>query len=319
MASGGSAWHTAAKLRRSRDVPVQCLCGGLWPSRAHLAWACEKTAVCRHEVPLPRERAQERLFAAPIEAYPPAPPAVDLEGFEQDVADHLEAFFKDDAELFLASDGSAKEGVGAFAIVTAEASFGTGDASEDQSAFRNEALALLYITRALQRLPGDRRGRVHVLCDCQAALQGVARPGMSALPCIFEEIATNLRNLQSRGIAVSLTWVPAHGRKRHWRPPDGISAELCRDLNDKADAAANCARENRAAHSRRALWHQAFGEATAWETRLQLSLRAPWTKQLQLGAGCCAAGLRLRCWRAQLSFCTCTFELASRTHFPYQF
>ncbi|CAE7373819.1 unnamed protein product [Symbiodinium natans] len=267
MATGGSAWHTAAKLRRPRDVPVQCLCGGLWPSRAHLAWACEKTAVCRHEVPLPRERAQERLFAAQIEAYPPAPPAVDLEGFEQDVADHLEAFFKDDAELFLASDGSAKEGVGAFAIVTAEASFGTGDASEDQSAFRNEALALLYITRALQRLPGDRRGRVHVLCDCQAALQGVARPGMSALPCIFEEIATNLRNLQSRGIAVSLTWVPAHGRKRHWRPPDGISAELCRDLNDKADAAANCARENRAAHSRRALWHQAFEEATAWETQ----------------------------------------------------
>eukprot|EP00439_Symbiodinium_sp_Y106_P019262 s4837_g2.t1 len=58
------------------------MCGLMEPSRAHLTWACSQTSAYRTAAALdiPADRASERLFAPPLEAYPPAPATCHDEG-----------------------------------------------------------------------------------------------------------------------------------------------------------------------------------------------------------------------------------------------
>ena len=198
-----------------------------------------------------KDRAAERLFAAAIAEWPCAPP----------VLAHDE-----NGTLLIASDGSSFEGVGGFAIVTCEpeAVFVSGHDAEDQSAFRQEALAMLTLFRGLRQLSSTCLGDVCMVYDCEAVAAGIRCPAASSLPAIFDEIACAKAELSSNGLNFNVVWVPWHGKHATWQAPDGLESAACRLLNDKADAAANRARENRW-HSVRRKWHEGHCVAVNWE------------------------------------------------------
>ena len=60
-------------------------------------------------------------------------------------------------------------------------------------------------------------------------------------------------------------WVPSHGKRLDWQPPLSLDDRRCRDLNDKADRAANQRRDSRAQGSSRVAWHRRLEEAERWE------------------------------------------------------
>ena len=263
LASGGSGWYAAARKQAPKGFEVTCRCGLQWPSRPHVTWNCESTAALRLHFETPTDRAQERLFAAPLLELPAAPATEPLGDVVPRLAQHLEALLERDAEIVVATDGSSDEDVGAMAIVTDSAEFACGDAAEDQSPFKFELLALLTLFRALARVKG--RGRVRVLTDCQAAQQAVSNPDTCCLGVSAKEAANLFRGLQSGRLLVSLHWVPSHHKQQSWVPPDGLLSGVCRALNDRADAAANACRARRAAGSRRETWHRDKQRALKWE------------------------------------------------------
>ena len=232
LASGGSGWYAAARKQVPRGFEVTCCYGLKWPSRPHVTWNCACTRQFRSRLELPTDRAQERLFAAPLFELPAAPEAEPLGDVVPKLVQHLEALLHQDAEVVVATDGSSDEDVGAMAIVTASADFACGDSAEDQSPFKFELLALLTLFRALVRVQGS--GRVRVLTDCQAAQQAVANPEAGCLGVSAREAADLFRLLQSSRLSVSLHWVPSHNKQQSWVPPSGLLAGECRALNDKA-------------------------------------------------------------------------------------
>ena len=227
-----------------RGFEVTCCCSLKWPSRPHVTWNCACTRQFRSRLELPTDRAQERLFAAPLFELPAAPEAEPLGDVVPKLVQHLEALLRQDAEVVVATDGSSDEDVGAMAIVTASADFACGDSAEDQSPFKFELLALFTLFRALVRVQGS--GRVRVLTDCQAAQQAVANPEACCLGVSAREAADLFRLLQSSRLSVSLHWVPSHNKQQSWVPSSGLLAGECRALNDKADSAANACRVCRA-------------------------------------------------------------------------
>ena len=264
LASAGTGWYWTASLRLSaRDTT--CMCQGRNPSRPHVTWVCPHTAHCRLGLAAPQDRVSERLFAAPLREWPSAPPAVDQDEFVADLAEHCAQLMAKQSCLIVATDGSAFEGVGAFAIVTEQCSFATGDSSEDQSAFRQEALAFLALFRALCTVSALPAGRVTVLYDCTAVAAAIARPCSSSLPGLFSELASLHATLQSRGCPLELVWVPSHDKQASWCPPVHLCARSCRRLNAIADKAANDARINRWRPSARRSWFTASRDAHAWE------------------------------------------------------
>ena len=263
LASGGSGWYAAARKQVPRQFEVICCCGLKWPSRPHVTWNCACTSQFRSRLELPTDRAQERLFAAPLLELPAAPAAEPLGDLVPKLVQHLEALLRQDAEVVVATDGSSDEDVGAMAIVTTYADFACGDSAEDQSPFKFELLALLTLFRALVRVQAS--GRVRVLTDCQAAQQAVANPEACCLGVSAREAADLFRLLQSSRLSVSLHWVPSHNKQQSWVPPSGLLAGECRALNDKADSAANACRVCRAADSNRVAWHRDKRRAMKWE------------------------------------------------------
>ena len=180
LATAGSGWYWNASLRLPKGDTV-CMCKGRNPSRPHLTWVCPHTAHCRLGLEQPTDRVSERLFAAPLHEWPCAPPALAQEEFVADLATHCRQLWNAQGHLIAATDGSSFEGVGAFAVVTDRESFATGDSSEDQSAFRQEALAFLALFRALCTVVPLPAGRVTVLYDLLSLpLQSPALPSCLA-------------------------------------------------------------------------------------------------------------------------------------------
>ena len=211
------------------------------------------------------DRVSERLFAAPLHEWPCAPPALAQEEFVADLAAHCRQLWNAQGHLIAATDGSSFEGVGAFAVVTDRESFATGDSSEDQSAFRQEALAFLALFRALCTVVPLPAGRVTVLYDCTAVVAAIAKPSASKLPGLCAELASLRATLQARGCHVELVWVPSHDKLVSWTPPLPLCSHFCRSLNALADRAANQARANRWRPSLRRSWFEASRAAHAWE------------------------------------------------------
>ena len=129
-------------------------------------------------------------------------------------------------QVVVATDRSAFEGVGAFAIVTEHCSFATGNScDEEESAFRQEALAFLALFRALCTVPALPAGRVTVLFDCTAVAAAIARPCSSSLPGLCSKLASLRATLQSRGCPLELVWVPSHDKQVSWCPPVHLCAQ----------------------------------------------------------------------------------------------
>ena len=126
----------------------------------------------------------------------------------------------DQNRVQIATDGSALEDVGAYAVVSSrpEGVFATGDSSEDQSAYRQEALAMLALFRGLVGLTGHSQGCVQVLYDCEAVVAGIRHPEGAALPGLFAELRAAQATLHQRNLLTELIWVPAMGNTRCGAP-----------------------------------------------------------------------------------------------------
>ncbi|CAE7228019.1 Ptchd3 [Symbiodinium sp. CCMP2592] len=302
-ATGGTVWHwTAGSTLEHGDPRGLCLCGQWAPSRAHLTWKCEATAMCRAGVRQPRHRAEERLFACGLPQWPPAPVALDEEDFVEGIAEAVGkaaveaeqvsggAFeFQDfslpentvelegtEQELWMvaATDGSARDGVAGYSVVfPGGRGGGMGDGSEDQSSFRAELKALLVLFRAVL-LASDNGLPPRVLwvvVDCKAALDSLANPVTSCLPLLASAAANHLKSLQRRGWQVRPFWCPSHGKRREWQAPFPLRADLCRLLNEAADGEAKRAMERRRTGSLRSRWQAEAEQVCQWEEKAILA------------------------------------------------
>ena len=268
LATGGSGWYHRHRIPTQRYAEVKCLCTLLWPSRPHLTWNCPRTAEHRHGLRGPTNRVEERLFGAPVPEYPAAPDGNQVPEMVQAMRTHFcLALTQDTDNLLVATDGSHQHGVGACAVATESApgTFSAGDDAEDQSPFRFEMVALNALLQALPRGQLYHKSTVTILVDCQSALDSVQCPDNSKLKCLAEQSASLLQALRRDYEAVRLVWVPSHDKRLDWQPPFGLDDRRCRDLNNKADRAANQRRDSRAQAASRVAWHRRLDEAERWE------------------------------------------------------
>ncbi|CAE7304679.1 unnamed protein product, partial [Symbiodinium microadriaticum] len=252
LATGGSGWYHRHRIPTQRYAEVKCLCTLLWPSRPHLTWNCPRTAEHRRGLRGPTNRVEERLFGAPVPEYPAAPDGNQVPEMVQAMRTHFcLALTQDTDNLLVATDGSHQHGVGACAVATesAHGTFSAGDDAEDQSPFRFEMVALNALLQALPHGQLYHKSTVTILVDCQSALDSVQCP--DALRRDYK--------------AVRLVWVPSHDKRLDWQPPFGLDDRRCRDLNNKADRAANQRRDSRARAASRVAWHRRLDEAERWE------------------------------------------------------
>ena len=280
-ATGGTGWHMAAKLQLPSNVPTTCLCGALNPSRPHLVWSCSHTEHMRQGISMPVDRAQERLFAAPLPQYPAAPPPPLGQADVIDaLSQRLAALAKAGGTIAVATDGSSDQGVGACAIATIHEAFVVGDGREDQTPFKYELLAILVLLRALMTILIPKTCKIFVLSDCQAALSAIQQPWNCCLPSWAHETASRCEQLRSAGCQLLFQWVPSHGKQPGWRPCCPLDANQCRFLNDKADEAANRCRKERACGSQRQQWFVLRERAAKWESDV-IHIAAASAKMLQ--------------------------------------
>ena len=270
--SGGSAWFLNAGQRFfNSTVQSTCLCGALQPSRVrirwHITWCCPCTQDLREGFSLPTDRAQETLFCQPVPTLPAAPHGVDPSEFTARLVTQLSRVLKPDLPLYVSTDGGSKDDVGGFAIHFGGQSFGAGTCHEDQSAFRQELNAVLFLSRGLTGAASSgARGKVHVVCDCQAAISAIkAQELSSACPLLVQEIRLNLQHASIYGVSVSFVWVPSHNKKPDWTPEDGHDGPFLRQLNERADAHCTEILSRRFLGSLRQRWHVIAHNAMTWE------------------------------------------------------
>ena len=225
------------------------------PSRAHLQRCCPCAAHLRAGLPLPSNRASERLSCAPL-AEPPGPPldhppadacACLAEALRQRlrVVDKRGA----DSPVLFACDGSSRDDVGAFAIAWDCGAWSSHSCHEDQSSFNMELLALLMLLHGLRQRAAIWTS--HVSVGCTLLRLQIAR---LALP------ARALSELQPSRVCTTcifLHWIPSHDKKPSWCPgfPLGsVDVAKCRDIKMRADAAAKRHLRSRWETSRRCAW-----------------------------------------------------------------
>ena len=104
-------------------MQVECMCGTRSPSRPHLVWSCPQTEGLRWGIIRPDNRAQERLFAAPLVQYPAAPESREYHSFLTALSLHLASLAGSEEDVIVATDGSSEKGVGACAVATTHKAF----------------------------------------------------------------------------------------------------------------------------------------------------------------------------------------------------
>lgn len=271
VATGATVWYHKERTRQSQSTQLPCICGKLEPSRPHIVWQCSATQHLREDLEMPADRVQERLFGFPISEYPASPPGFPLDEFYEEVADSLVKAFSRKKTVWIATDGSSKDDIGAAAIIGEDFEHASGDGLEDQTAFRYELMAVLWLLRALWRHGSACQGDLHALCDCQAVHMALANPHRARLGAAAGEAADLLTRLRLRGLRVTLHWVPSHGTHRHWSPPEGIDDLQARAMNAKADETANACRHRRHQGSARVKWYLDLQRATSWERKAILA------------------------------------------------
>ena len=266
--TGGSAWFLNAGQRFfNSTVQSTCLCGALQPSRVHITWCCPGAQDLREGLSLPSDRAQERLFCQPVPTLPAAPHGVDPTEFAARLAMQLSQELTLDLPLYVSTDGGSKDDVGGFAIHFCGKYFGAGTGHEDQTAFRQELNAVLFLSRGLTHAASNgARGKVYIVCDCQAAISAIeAQELSSACPLLVQEIRTNLQHANIFGVSASFIWVPSHNKKPDWIPADGHDGPFLRQLNERADAHCTEVLTRRLEGSLRQRWHVIAHKAMTWE------------------------------------------------------
>ena len=280
-AAGANYWyHHAGQRAAARPGDALCMCGLKEPSRAHLTWVCPHTAAYRTAaaVDMPEDRASERLFAVPLECYPPPPDLCHDEGERLCTALAQAIRATPSAPIFVATDGSALDDVAgaSVALLPGDELFGFSDANEDQTSFRAELLALRAIADASKSC-AERgcQAVLYVLCDCQSAICAVQSPANCVLPSLASAIADSIRVAGDHGLRVIIKWCPSHGKKATWKPDYPLDGTTSRRLNELADSKAKAIMHTRHASSRRAVWHHRRRQALLWsESVVQLTASA---------------------------------------------
>ena len=266
--TGGSAWFLNAGERFFNSTSQSvCLCGALQPSRVHITWCCPGTQDLREGLALPTDRAQERLFCQPVPTIPPAPHGIDLDEFAVSLESRLSQALQANNPLYVSTDGGSKDEVGSFAIHFAEQSYGAGTGHEDQSAFRQELNAVLFLSRGMQNAARNgARGQVYIVCDCQAAISAIATSEVTAAcPRLVQEIQLNLRHANIYGVSASFIWVPSHNKQPNWQPAGGHDGRWLRQLNARTDAQCTETLNRRLQGSLRQRWQAIAHSAMIWE------------------------------------------------------
>lgn len=274
--AGCTNWFFNAKGDFSQGHPRhKCWCGGSHPSRPHLVWNCNHTSSIRRGIPLPTDRAAERLFAKPVPLRPRPPPAIDLEGFETELCEQLEPLLSH-AVAIVATDGSSKQEVGAmgFALGSSAATLAVGDDLEDQTSFRMELQAVHLLLCALSDAVGSARVKhtlhckqVWIAVDCESVILAIQGCKGFDYFLLLERVRQARRDLQALGLRIAFVWVPSHGKRPNWKPPHGLNGTLLRALNHSADEAAGQCMERRRRNSARAQWATLRQQAVEWEVQ----------------------------------------------------
>ena len=149
-------------------------------------------------------RAEERLFARAVAEFPPATPSLDLQGFGEELRDGVAELLRRDCgePLYAATDGSARLNIAASSVVLCQGRgtsmlFAAGTGGEDQSSFKAELLALLWIARACASQPLRERPRSLFRLFAEASRRGVV------CTVLWETQAASASNLNSIRIAAA--------------------------------------------------------------------------------------------------------------------
>ena len=116
---------------------------------------------------------QRAFVSEPISEEPLAPPTLDPQELQDDLFEALESSFAEEPKVFLATDGSSRDNVAAFAVnvPSRDLLLACGVQGEDQSPFKSELCALEAVSQVLFRLAQKGvRGSVVILCDCESAI-----------------------------------------------------------------------------------------------------------------------------------------------------
>ena len=189
---------------------------------------------------------------------PPAPHAVDLEGFAESCATAVLDRLQVANSVYISTDGGSKDYVGACAVVVhcALNVFSAGDGHEDR-AFKQEPSAVHYAAQGLV-IAGSRgaAGHAFLVSDCQAAISAIVGTSTpSANPSLIHATRLLLARARSYGITHSWIWVPSHGKQPKWKPPPEHCAWKICSLNDAADEEAPASLHTRLQGSLRQRWH----------------------------------------------------------------
>ncbi|CAE7362760.1 gcs-1 [Symbiodinium sp. CCMP2592] len=270
MATGGTCWYYGAMHALDDKEHAVCTCGLTAPSRAHRSWVCADTADLRHGIPMPLNRAQERLMARESVEEPPAPVLVAPDELVAEVAEDL---CLGESTLIAATDGSSKHSVGAaaFTLPGQRVKVASGLPGEDQSPYKAELHALLLLFRVFCAVPSEQRTAVkvlHVFSDCQSALTAI-RTGKGALPLLVRDVAMLCADIARSGVEVQLHWVPSHGKPApSWVPWPGAHPDLQRQWNAEVDALAAAECHRRLHGSQREAFARHLEEIQNWERRV---------------------------------------------------
>ena len=267
MSAGGSFWHYNVGRRLGREDPrAACMCGSVFPSRVHLVWACPALAHLRVGLRAPECRTSERLLALPQHGVPPQPQGQTDDGVDA-LVEHLLKFGQDRAELVVATDGSSKEGVAAWAVsADCQEPIARGLSGEDGTPFRAEVEAIRALLAALLGFCRRSSHRPSVRCyvDCQAAID-IVQGAPGSCPLLSSQLIELRKSVAWSGILVTFLWVPSHGKHVSWKAPDGDSSTHVRALNAAVDEAARACAERRWNGSDRAEWFRRRRADMAWE------------------------------------------------------
>lgn len=172
LGCGLSCWHMlgAGAAKSGRDDPRRwCMCGRYEPSMPHLLWSCERTEARRAALCLrqPRDPMEERLLLVPLRQSL-APPIYHDMGQGEAIVDYVADALRKGEVALLASDGSAKLGAAAWAVVTNELFIGGTTNNEAALAYDAEVAGLRELLRVCaEAAPHAAKGaKVVAVLDC---------------------------------------------------------------------------------------------------------------------------------------------------------
>ena len=253
--------HDGIALDRA-GVPNFCECGSENPSARHLAFDCPLRP---NELPRGtqfEERLLVKLLTLPLQS------SEESFAWEPELLAAMDKATASNTTILAATDGGCLVKAGlelfqraAWAVVVRSGGTTTTVSGlvqgGEQTPAAAERTAIQFLLRHV------RRAQCHVtlFVDNQAAVRRLHRAWLQGfwqgpLERFWREAAEGLHE------AVSVAWIPSHGKKAQWTAPAGVETWEARELNDLADRA--CAAQLAALMPGWSETVDEFSRATAW-------------------------------------------------------